>query len=61
MLDDLLLAFALMLVLEGLMPALNPRGWQEAVATMAKLPPQTIRRFGLVLIGVGALMFHWLR
>ncbi len=61
MLDDLLLAFALMLVLEGLMPALNPRGWQQAVEMIARLPERTIRRFGIALIVGGALLFHLLR
>lgn len=60
MLDDLLLAFALMLVLEGLLPALNPRGWKQAVETMSQLPEQTIRRFGILVLVSGALLFHWL-
>jgi hypothetical protein len=58
MLDDLLLAFALLLVLEGLMPALSPGGWRRAIEQIATLPDRTIRTFGIVMIAVGALLFH---
>lgn len=61
MLDDLLLAFALLLVLEGLLPALSPDGWRRAVRQLSELPDASIRRFGVVMIGVGALLFHLLR
>jgi len=61
MLDDLLLAFALLLVLEGLLPALNPGGWRRAVEQIATLPDGTIRGFGIVMIAAGALLFHLLR
>lgn len=61
MLDDLLLAFALVLVLEGLLPALSPDGWRRAVQQLAELPDASIRRFGIVMIGVGALLFHLMR
>jgi len=61
MLDDLLLAFALLLVLEGLLPALNPRGWRRAMEQLGALPDSTIRGFGIVLIAAGALVFHLIR
>jgi hypothetical protein len=61
MLDDLLLAFALLLVLEGLLPALNPGGWRRAIEQIATLPDQTIRTFGIVMIVAGALLFHFVR
>lgn len=61
MLDDLLVAFALVLVLEGLMPALNPRGWRSAVEQLGTLPDRRIRRFGIVMIVGGALLFHLVR
>lgn len=58
MLPDLLLAFALVLVIEGLLPALNPGGWRRAVEQLSALPDRNIRRFGVVMIIVGALLFH---
>ncbi len=61
MLDDLLLAFALVLVLEGLMPALNPRGWRSAMEQLGTMPDRLIRRFGIVMIAGGAVLFHLVR
>lgn len=61
MFGDLLLAFALVLVLEGLLPALNPDGWRRAVEQLGALPDYAIRRFGIVMIVAGALLFHLVR
>ena len=61
MVEDLLVALALVLVLEGLLPALNPRGWRSAMEQMGSLSDRVIRRFGIVMIVVGALLFHLVR
>lgn len=61
MLEDLLLAFALVLVLEGLLPAVNPGGWRRAMEQLAALPDRAIRRFGVVMIIAGAVLFHFVR
>lgn len=59
--NDLLLALGLAMVLEGLMPALSPRGWRQAVEQIGRLPDRSVRHFGMVLIVVGALVFHLAR
>ena len=56
--NDLMLAFGLAMILEGLMPAISPRGWRQAVDQVGRLPDRSVRRFGVVLIVVGALVFH---
>ena len=61
MLKDLLVAVALVLVLEGLLPALNPRGWRRAVEQLGAISDRAIRRFGIVMIVLGALLFHLIR
>lgn len=61
MLGDLFLAFALVMVLEGLLPALNPGSWRRAVAQLAALPDRAIRGFGVAMIVTGALLFHLVR
>jgi len=61
MIDDLLVAFALVLVLEGLLPVLNPGGWRSAMEQLATLPDHVIRRFGIVMVVVGAVLFHLVR
>jgi len=61
MLEDLLLAVALVMVLEGLLPALNPASWRRAVEQLAALPDRTIRRLGVAMVIAGALLFHLVR
>lgn len=61
MLEDLLVAFALVLVLEGLLPAMNPLGWRRAMEQLGALSDSAIRRFGIVMIAAGAIVFHLVR
>jgi len=56
--QDLLLALALVMVLEGLMPALNPGGWKRAMQQLGELPDRSIRTVGIVLIVLGGFLFH---
>lgn len=55
--QDLGAAFCLMLVIEGIMPFLNPRRWRNLVATIAVIDDKTLRLFGLfsMLLGTGLL------
>lgn len=54
MLNILLLAFALMLVLEGLLPFIAPRVWRETFRRVTEMSDGQIRFIGLssMLIGV---------
>jgi hypothetical protein len=54
MLNLLLLAFALMLVIEGLLPFLAPQIWRETFRRVTELSDGQIRFIGLssMLIGV---------
>jgi uncharacterized protein YjeT (DUF2065 family) len=54
MLYTLLLAFALMLVIEGLLPFLAPRVWRDTFRRVTELSDGQIRFIGLssMLIGV---------
>ena len=61
MFNILLLAFALMLVIEGLLPFLAPRVWREAFRRVTELSDGQIRFIGLysMLVGVVLLtVFH---
>lgn len=53
---NLLAAFGLMLVLEGLMPMLSPERWREAVRRIAALRDGQIRFVGLGATVVGLLL-----
>jgi len=55
---DVLLAVSLVLIIEGLMPAISPRGWRNMVSEAARLPDRSLRAGGLALILIGAVMFH---
>lgn len=58
--SELLLgALALMLVLEGLLPLLNPRAWREMFLRVAKMSDGQIRFVGMASVGAGLLMLAW--
>jgi uncharacterized protein YjeT (DUF2065 family) len=57
--DALLGALALMLVFEGLFPLINPRGWRDVFRRLLCMSDGQIRFFGLLSVGLGALLF-WL-
>ena len=55
--SDLVLgALALMLIFEGLLPFLNPRGWRDMVSRVSRMSDGQIRFIGLASIGIGALL-----
>ena len=58
---DLGAALALVLVLEGLIPFLSPKGYRSMVQQMAQMPEQMLRNVGLVLIIVGLLLLYLVR
>ncbi|MDO9095078.1 MAG: DUF2065 domain-containing protein [Rubrivivax sp.] len=49
-------AFALMLVIEGLLPFLSPRMWRAAFERATRLSDGQIRFFGLSIMLAGLLM-----
>ena len=56
MLNLLLLAFALMLVIEGLLPFLAPRVWRETFRRVTELSDGQIRFIGLSSMLVGIVL-----
>jgi len=56
--QQLLIAFSLVLVLEGIIPFLYPNRWRRLVAQMAAMDDKTMRIIGLIsmLSGLGLLM-----
>jgi uncharacterized protein len=54
---DLLTAIALLLVLEGILPFVNPQGLRRTLLQVAQLDDRTLRVAGLVamLLGLGLL------
>mgnify|MGYP000905385407 FL=1 len=58
---DLWAAFALYLVLEGLVPFANPAGMRRTLALLSRLDDRTLRIFGLVSMIAGALLLYAVR
>lgn len=59
--DDLLAAFALVLVLEGMMPFLSPEQWKEAMARILQMDDKTVRTVGFFSMVGGALLLYLVR
>jgi uncharacterized protein YjeT (DUF2065 family) len=58
---DLATAFALYLVLEGMMPFLNPQGTRRMMETFSRLADSQLRVAGLASMGVGVLLLWAVR
>jgi hypothetical protein len=59
--DELLAAFGLMLVLEGILPFLNPRALRQTLLRMAQLEDRVLRFAGLASMALGLLVLYWFR
>lgn len=59
--QDLFAAFALYLVLEGLMPALSPRRFRESVRALTELDDGVLRAVGVGSMVAGALLLTFVR
>lgn len=58
---DLFAAFALYLIIEGVLPFANPRGWKQSIEMIAQLSDQQLRMFGLVSMIAGVLLLFLIR
>ena len=56
MFDALWMALALLLVLEGLMPAINPEGWRRMFEQILRMPDHQIRGIGLASMLAGLVV-----
>lgn len=58
--STILLALALVLVLEGLGPMLYPKLWQRMILSLTQLPESILRRFGGGLVVAGVVIYYML-
>jgi uncharacterized protein len=54
----LLTALGLMLVIEGIVPFLNPRTFRQALATVSQASDKVLRIAGLVSMLVGVILLY---
>lgn len=59
--DDLFAAFALYLVLEGLLPFISPQGWKQTIEQIAQLTDSQLRKFGLASMLAGVILLAYIR
>jgi len=61
MLVEILTAFCLVLVLEGILPFLNPASYKRAVKMLQELPDSQLRIFGLSSMIAGVILLAIVR
>ncbi len=59
--SDLFAAFALYLVLEGILPFLNPQAMKRVLTAMTTFSDRQLRLWGLASMGAGMLLLYWVR
>lgn len=58
---DLLAALGLMLVLEGILPFLNPHGWRQTLWQFTQMQDRLLRLIGLASMVVGVILLYIIR
>lgn len=56
--DTLLMAIALMLVLEGILPFISPKAWRETFHKLLQLEDGQIRFIGLSVMLAGLIILY---
>lgn len=55
---DILVALALVLVIEGILPFLNPTGWRNMMLSAANMDDSSLRMVGLVSMVLGVVTLY---
>ena len=58
---EILIAGALMLVLEGLLPILNPKLFKQMMASASQMSEQQLRWTGMISLLIGAITIYFLK
>ena len=59
--SDLLAAFALYLVLEGVLPFLNPQGLKRLMSSLVNVADAQLRLWGLASMSAGLVLLYFVR
>ena len=54
-------AIALLLVIEGILPFLNPRGFRDTMRQIAELDEALLRKLGLMAMLLGLILLYLVR
>lgn len=55
---ELMVALALVLVIEGILPFVSPQSYRRTVEQLGKLPDQSLRTFGLMMMVFGVVLLY---
>ena len=58
---DLLAAFALVMIIEGIIPFISPQGYKNTMQQLTAMPESTLRSIGFALMLVGAIFLYFVR
>jgi uncharacterized protein YjeT (DUF2065 family) len=61
LIQDLMTAFALLLIIEGLLPFVAPQFWQKTMRELSKYDPRAIRVGGIISMLAGAVLLQFLK
>jgi uncharacterized protein YjeT (DUF2065 family) len=59
--ESIVPALALVLVIEGMLPFLSPKGWRDAMSQAAKLPDKALRSLGFISMLLGVIILYLIR
>ncbi len=59
--SELLAAFALAMIFEGMMPFIAPKGWREMVLKISRLADNQLRQMGFVIMLTGLALLWSVR
>ena len=59
--QDIFTAFSLYLIIEGMIPFINPRGFRRAVSMIAQFGDNNLRIIGFVTMLAGLLLLFFVR
>jgi uncharacterized protein YjeT (DUF2065 family) len=56
--ENIGIALALILIFEGFMPFINPKGWRETLRIVSEMNDKTLRIFGLFSMVFGVILLY---
>jgi hypothetical protein len=59
--SELLVALALVMVIEGLLPFANPQKWRELMVMMAAQSDKSLRTIGFISMALGLMLLLWVK
>lgn len=54
-------AVALMFIIEGIMPFINPKTFRQMLEMVSKMEERSVRTLGAVWMGLGIALLYWVR